>query len=63
MPWGLRQLLKYIASRYPGYRIFVTENGCDAPGESEKPAAEALRDGFRVEYYRSFANAAYFASG
>ena len=34
-----------------------------AAGSEGQSAAEALRDGFRVDYYRSFANAAYFASG
>ena len=28
-------------------KIIVTENGCDVPGESSMPLAEALQDSFR----------------
>lgn len=30
----------------------VTENGVPVPNESEKPLQEALRDNFRLDYYR-----------
>ncbi|XP_047004630.1 myrosinase 1-like [Schistocerca americana] len=32
-PWGFRKLLNWIANEYPGYPIFVTENGYSDNGE------------------------------
>jgi beta-glucosidase/6-phospho-beta-glucosidase/beta-galactosidase len=32
----------------------VTENGVPVPDESEKPLQEALRDSFRLEFYRGY---------
>jgi beta-glucosidase len=32
----------------------VTENGVPVPNESEKPLQEALRDVFRLDYYRGY---------
>lgn len=36
------------------YLLQVTENGVPVPGESEKPLQEALRDTFRLAYYRGY---------
>ncbi|KAJ1437497.1 glycoside hydrolase superfamily [Ochromonadaceae sp. CCMP2298] len=33
-----------------GVPIYITENGCDAPGEAQMSVAEALQDSFRVDY-------------
>merc|ERR1712232_11238 len=30
------------------------EQGCDVPGENQLPLADALKDAFRVDYYRSY---------
>lgn len=61
VPEGIRYNLQYIAQRYatvqPSYKgrgppIFVTENGCDVPGETQMPLGEALNDTFRVDFYK-----------
>ena len=45
-------------SRYGRPSIVVTESGCDVPNESQLDAATAVRDSFRVEYYRGYLAAA-----
>lgn len=42
---------------FPTARIHptqVTENGVPVPNESEKPLQEALRDVFRLDFYRGY---------
>ena len=57
VPEGIRHNLVYVARRYADARpefagrgpaIYITENGCDVPGETELPLALALDDEFRV---------------
>ena len=66
VPWGFYKLLKWVDSRYSKsnlytsggvgakkskeFIVYITENGCDAPGESQKPLVEALNDTFRLEF-------------
>lgn len=47
-----------VHRRYGNPAIVVTESGCDVPDESSLPLAAALNDTFRVEYYRSYLEAA-----
>ncbi|XP_047096708.1 myrosinase 1-like [Schistocerca piceifrons] len=50
VPWGLRKLLNWVHDSYPGYPIFVTENGwVDPPG--------ILNDTGRVHYLRGYVSA------
>ena len=57
VPWGFRELLKYVHKRYDNPEIIVTENGVAVPGESTKPLDAALDDTFRVQYYESYLTA------
>ncbi|XP_049838092.1 myrosinase 1-like [Schistocerca gregaria] len=50
VPWGLRKLLNWVHDTYPGYPIFVTENGwADPPG--------VLNDTGRIHYLRGYVSA------
>jgi len=53
VPWGMRKLLEWVYTRYQA-PIYITENGCDVPNESEIPLPEVLNDKFRVDYYQSY---------
>lgn len=52
VPWGLRKLLLYIQDRYNDPDIFITESGVDVPHESRLPLAKALKDSFRIDYFK-----------
>lgn len=52
VPWGFYNTIMWVHNRYKltpfgEVPILITENGCDAPGETEKPTQEALHDRFR----------------
>ncbi|CAH1796856.1 unnamed protein product [Owenia fusiformis] len=49
VPWGLRQLLNDIKTRYNNPPVFVTENGCS-------DRENAIDDVKRVFYYQSYIN-------
>ena len=49
---GMQPLLQYIDSHYKHPIIYITENGCDVPGESQMELQEALNDTFRINYYQ-----------
>ena len=51
VPWGFRKLLNWIAARYPGYAVYVTENGCAC---AEPDAAAALNDEQRCRFLRDY---------
>jgi beta-glucosidase/6-phospho-beta-glucosidase/beta-galactosidase len=56
-PSSMRGVLKWLTQRYgSSWQIRVTENGVPVPNESAKSVAEALRDEFRVEFYREYLN-------
>ena len=56
-PWGFYKLLKWMKARYDNPLLYITENGCDAPGESKMAFPEVLHDQFRVDYYRDYLKA------
>lgn len=47
-------MLLWLADRYGNPPIYVTENGVDVPGEADLPLDEALRDSFRVLYFKGY---------
>ena len=49
-PQGLRSLLTWIKRRYSNPQIYIFENGCSCPNESQAPLPQVLNDTFRVEY-------------
>jgi len=58
VPDAMRQFLVYVHNRYGPGAIYITENGCDVPGEHEAKLEDALNDTFRVNYYREYLAAA-----
>lgn len=65
VPWGFYKTVMWVHHRYSslypgsakkqaGIPIIITENGCDAPGESEKPLLEALNDTYRASYLQQY---------
>lgn len=58
LPWGFRKLLNWIADRYPGYPIYVTENGCAC---REPDAVSALDDDQRCRFLKSYTDAMFEA--
>jgi beta-glucosidase len=47
VPWGFYNVLMWNYRRYQPKIIFITENGCDVPGENDMPMEVALDDQFR----------------
>ena len=52
VPWGFRRLLAYVHRRYGAPEIWVTENGCDVPGEDQMAFPAVLEDDFRLAFYQ-----------
>ncbi|KAL3488659.1 hypothetical protein BJX62DRAFT_239878 [Aspergillus germanicus] len=55
-PAQFRKLLVWIWTRYE-IPIFITENGCPCPGESEMSVEQAADDEFRVRYFATYLDA------
>ncbi|KAG5192004.1 putative glycoside hydrolase [Tribonema minus] len=54
VPWGFRKVIMWIHNRYkPWAGIYITENGCAIPGDSEHDTNGALRDTFRIDFMRA----------
>ncbi|KAG8646341.1 beta-glucosidase 12 [Manihot esculenta] len=51
-PKGIRALLKYTKEEYDNPLIYVTENGVDNKNDENEPIEEAVKDTFRIEYYK-----------
>lgn len=58
VPWGIYKTLKWNSERYTVNGIppviYITENGCDVPGEASMSIEEAMNDQFRINYYSSY---------
>uniref|UniRef100_A0A383WHZ0 beta-glucosidase n=1 Tax=Tetradesmus obliquus TaxID=3088 RepID=A0A383WHZ0_TETOB len=54
VPWSFYKLLKYVQSRYDPKQIIITENGVSAPKEDSMSVQQAIRDDFRVNYYKGY---------
>ncbi len=54
VPEGFRKLLNWVAKRYPGYPIYVTENGCAC---KEPDVTAALNDDQRCRYIEGYTKA------
>ncbi|KAF2319364.1 hypothetical protein GH714_015140 [Hevea brasiliensis] len=52
-PKGIRRLLKYTKDTYDNPAIYITENGVDNNNNDTQPVDEALKDQFRINYYRN----------
>ena len=57
-PSGFGKLLVYLNKRYNPGEIAVTENGVSAPGEDSKTPEEAVKDTFRVDFFKGYFAAA-----
>jgi beta-glucosidase len=51
-PDGLRNTLVWLHKRYNGPEFWITENGVSGPGEEFKGRSHAVRDDFRLDYYK-----------
>lgn len=54
VPWGFRNLLNWVAKRYPGLPIYVTENGCANPHADEEASGQDL---FRCDFLAGYLEA------
>eukprot|EP00756_Hemistasia_phaeocysticola_P043712 Hpha_TRINITY_DN17289_c0_g1::TRINITY_DN17289_c0_g1_i1::g.17848::m.17848/K01188/E3.2.1.21; beta-glucosidase len=54
VPYGLHNILTWVSKRYGYPPVYVTENGCDVPGENTMPIDQALNDTFRVDFYKGY---------
>jgi beta-galactosidase len=54
VPWGFRKMLNWVAQRYPGLDIYVTENGCANPLPAEESSQQ---DHFRVRFLQGYLGA------
>ncbi len=57
VPDGFKDAILWNSHRYGKPAMYITENGCDVPGESAAPLKEALQDGFRISYYQRYLGA------
>lgn len=51
-PDGFRNTLTWLSKRYNNPEIWVTENGVSGPNEETAGAERAVRDDFRLDFYR-----------
>ncbi|KAF8402405.1 hypothetical protein HHK36_013360 [Tetracentron sinense] len=54
VPWGIRKVLNYVAQRYHGIPIYITENGMDDEDDETLPLHEVLDDKMRVGYFKGY---------
>jgi len=53
-PFGMRGLLNWISKRYNDPPIYVFENGVPCPNENNLPRDLALKDVFRINFYKGY---------
>jgi len=62
VPWGFRKLLSHVHATYAapagGLDVWITESGCDGPGEATAPLPAVLDDTFRTNYFKGYVAAA-----
>jgi beta-glucosidase len=62
VPWGFRKLLSHVNQKYAApagnLDVWITESGCDGPGEATTPLPAILDDTFRTAYYKGYVAAA-----
>ena len=62
VPWGFRKLLHHVHDAYAapagGLDVWITESGCDGPGEASARLPAVLNDSFRLDYYKGYVSAA-----
>jgi len=54
VPQGIRGILNWVDQRYNRPSIYLTENGCSVPGESQQNLEDSLHDDFRSEWYINY---------
>jgi len=52
--YAMYQYLNYIKTTYSSPKLYVTEFGCDVPGEGQMEMPAALQDHFRQQYYELY---------
>jgi len=55
-PEGMYKILMYVKDTYHGIPIWITENGVDAPNESNKTLTDVVQDSFRINYLKGYIN-------
>eukprot|EP00877_Chromochloris_zofingiensis_P010272 jgi/Chrzof1/5499/Cz16g05160.t1 len=53
-PEGLRSMLSWISIRYHRPEVWITENGVPAPGEAHRPLPQALKDTYRIDFFKGY---------
>jgi beta-glucosidase len=56
VPYAIRSVLNWVTKRYNRPPIYMTENGCDCPGENTDPLPGVLNDTFRINFYEGYLN-------
>jgi beta-glucosidase/6-phospho-beta-glucosidase/beta-galactosidase len=51
-PTALRSMLAWVSRRYSRPEVWVTENGVPAPDEAAKGLGEALKDTYRLDFFK-----------
>ncbi|KAL6882569.1 hypothetical protein ACP4OV_011259 [Aristida adscensionis] len=52
-PQGFRKLLMYVKQNYGNPKVYITENGVDEANNKNLSLQEALKDDYRIDYYRN----------
>lgn len=51
-PQGLRPFLQYVAEKFPGVDIIITECGVSVPGENNMTLTEIVNDTYRSDFFK-----------
>lgn len=51
-PDALRKTIVWLHKRYKGPEFWITESGVSGPDEESKGREHAVRDAFRLDYYK-----------
>lgn len=50
----MHHILLYVHQRYNAPEIWITENGVSAPKEGSKSNSKAVKDDFRLDFFRQY---------